>query len=207
MQEPVYNEEFLSILEKAARLFMRFGVQRITMSDIAKDLGISKKTLYKHVVDKADLIQKSVEMHIQMEEMLCTSCTHDAKDAIDEMLKIASTVNIMLQQINPVLILDLKKYYRKSWDIMEEHRMRFVGKTMRENILRGQQEALYRTDINLDIVVKLYIAQAYSILDSEVFPYPEYTPDKIHSIYIDYHMHALVSEQGLALYKKYKNEP
>ena len=203
MQEPIYNEELLSILDKSAKLFMRFGVQRITMSDIAKELGISKKTLYKHVADKAELIRKAVEMHIKLEEFMCSSCTIDAKDAIDAMLKIGSMVNVMLQQINPALIFDLKKYYRDSWALMEDHRIRFVGQTMLDNIQRGQREGLYRDDINLDIVVKLYMAQAYTILDPDVFPYPQYTPDKTHTVYTDYHIRALVSEKGLALYQQY----
>ncbi|MEM1220215.1 MAG: helix-turn-helix domain-containing protein, partial [Bacteroidota bacterium] len=45
------------ILSRSKRLFLRYGIRSVTMDDISKEMGISKKTLYQYVDNKADLIR------------------------------------------------------------------------------------------------------------------------------------------------------
>ena len=60
------NEKELKIISGAAEQFLRFGIKSMNMDDIARALGISKKTLYQFVTDKNDLVRKSMLMHCQL---------------------------------------------------------------------------------------------------------------------------------------------
>ena len=50
------NEELKNILLKVRELYMKYGIKSITMDDVARELSISKKTLYQYVTDKDDLV-------------------------------------------------------------------------------------------------------------------------------------------------------
>ena len=54
----------IRIIEEARKQFQTLGIKRVTMSDIAKQLGVSKKTLYNAFKDKEELIDSTLEHHI-----------------------------------------------------------------------------------------------------------------------------------------------
>ena len=58
--------ELTNILKKVKSLYQKYGIKSITMDDVSRELGISKKTLYQYVADKNDLVNKVVE------DELCT---------------------------------------------------------------------------------------------------------------------------------------
>ena len=74
------------IITKAGDLFMQYGIKSISMDEVARNLGISKKTLYQHVDNKADLIQKVMMTHITAEKHAMCVIHEAANDAIDEMI-------------------------------------------------------------------------------------------------------------------------
>jgi AcrR family transcriptional regulator len=75
------------IIETSGRLFMRYGVKSITMDDIAKELGISKKTIYQHFSDKDEIVFQ-VAVH-QLEEDKCEYQTMNdsSKNVVEKMVK------------------------------------------------------------------------------------------------------------------------
>jgi AcrR family transcriptional regulator len=52
------------ILAKSTELFIKYGLKNLTMDEIARELGMSKKTIYQYCENKADLIEKSMRAHI-----------------------------------------------------------------------------------------------------------------------------------------------
>ncbi|MCB0509746.1 MAG: TetR/AcrR family transcriptional regulator, partial [Bacteroidetes bacterium] len=70
------------ILSKAEELFFKLGVKSITMDDISRELGISKKTLYLYVDNKADLVNKTLLRHFEKERKDTICLTDDSQNAI-----------------------------------------------------------------------------------------------------------------------------
>ena len=65
----------LELIASVAQLFMRLGIKSLTMDEIARQLGISKKTLYKYASDKKELVSKAVQLAIDEEEPCYPKCT------------------------------------------------------------------------------------------------------------------------------------
>ena len=122
------------IVEKSMELFMQYGLRSISMDDVARTLGISKKTLYQYVDNKADLIQKGMIKHIEEEKMILTEIHHSAENAIDEMIKTSQYVSQTLQKVNPSVIHDLQKYYQSSWELMESLHFQHTYFLIKNNI-------------------------------------------------------------------------
>lgn len=187
------------ILNKSTALFMRYGIKSITMDDIARELGISKKTLYQYVENKSDLIGQIFQEKIRTEKQCMSDIREAATDAVDEILRIARYVIEELRQMSPTTMYDLRKYYRSTWRQMEALHQRHIYQLIRENLERGQAEGLYRQNLDVDIVAKLYVAKTSIVVDEELFPTQQYNIERLFEEYMMYHIHGVASAKGLAL--------
>lgn len=186
-----------SILAKARTMFMRYGIRSVTMDDLARDLGISKKTLYQHIENKADLIKKVFEYDIETEKALVENLVKTAPNAIEEILGIAKYVISQLRELSSTVIYDLQKYYGESWRKMESLHTEFTTETIKKNLERGINEGLYRKELDIDIIAKLYAGKTSLVIDEETFPLKNYNKENLFRVYINYHLHGIVSKKGL----------
>ena len=54
------DEKEILLIEQISEVYLNKGIKAITMDGIAKELHVSKKTLYKYVENKSELVEKSV---------------------------------------------------------------------------------------------------------------------------------------------------
>lgn len=192
------------IVLKTRDLFLRFGFKSVTMNDISRHLGISKKTLYQYVENKDDLISRVVKSYILEETSDLQDIQRDGENAIDEMVRLSRHWNRMLQKTHPSAVYDLRKYYRSAWNIIEKFRKEYAHDMILKNIKRGVNEGLYRNDINPDVISKLYMGMSEVILNDSYFPFPEYNPGELHKDYIHYHIRGLATTEGLKVLEHYQ---
>lgn len=191
------------IFIKAEEMFMRYGAKSVTMDDISKALGISKKTLYQYVDNKVDLITKIITFYIKRENEVMIQLREKAKDAIEEIYLISQHVDKHLRFIQPVAMYDLKKYYGAQWEMMRTLNDKFIYNIIKENLEKGIKEGLYRKDLNIDIIAKLYVSRIDTFIDPKIFPYEKYNRVELHHEFIKYHLHAIVSNNGKEKMKEY----
>ncbi len=194
------------ILDKAEGLFLRLGIRSVTMEELARELGISKKTLYQFVENKADLINQIILNSTENEKRCIAQFREESDDAIEEMLNIAEFVLQTLRKISPAAIYDLQKYYRESWNAMEAMHKEYIYATIRDNLDLGIEQGIYRSDLNPDIIAKLYVGKTSFITDEEIFPLEEYRRDDLYEEFINYHIHGIASPKGLELLEKHLNK-
>jgi AcrR family transcriptional regulator len=192
------------ILERAKELFMQYGIKSITMDDVAREMGISKKTLYQHVNNKTDLIERIIHQHIHEEKECLSKIPAEAKDAIEQVLMIARYVVQILRSMKPTTMFDLKKYYRECWNMMEEFQQEYMYEMIHANLEQGVKEGLYRDNLDPDIIAKLYVRKTMLLTDEKMFPMREYDRDKLFTEFIQYHLRGIVSEEGMQKLKTYQ---
>ena len=76
------------IVTKARELFFSYGLRSVSMDDVARQAGISKKTIYLSFADKAELVHTIVDDLITCHHRLFSDCQVTAADAVDEVLNI-----------------------------------------------------------------------------------------------------------------------
>ncbi len=191
------------ILDGAKALFMRYGVKSVTMDDISRDLGISKKTLYQVVDNKADLIRKIFFRFIKCEKDEMESIHARSTNAVEEIWNIGQYLTQLLSKIQPKTLYDLQKYYRESWTLIETLHKQHVSEMIQKNLKRGMNEGLYREELEAEIIAKLYVGKAFLITDEEMFPAREFERRKLVNTFFLYHMHGVVSPKGLKVLQSY----
>ena len=122
------------ILQKAEELFLRYGLKSVTMDDLARQLSVSKKTLYQLVANKADLVEQIVLMHIAEEKALMEEVRANSGDAVEEMIQIARYAIQQLRKLSPTLVYDLQKYYKDIWQLIQNLHSVHVHSLIKDNI-------------------------------------------------------------------------
>ncbi len=186
-----------SILAKAEQLFKKYGIKSVTMDDLARALGISKKTLYQHVPNKAELIHEILSNYTCSEKDALDQIRQQARDAVEEMLHIARFVVEMLRDMSDTVLYDLQKYYRQSWEMIQRLHKEHIYEVIRSNLVRGQQEGLYREDIDPSIIARLYVSKTLHVVDEDLFPKGQFRKEEVVRQHILYHIRGVSSEAGL----------
>ena len=115
------EEKEKEIILAASEVFMRLGIKSVNMDDISRQLGISKKTLYKYVSDKNDLVKKVVQTLMDMEDEAILEIQSKNLNAIEENLEIMKYIVGMLNNLHPSVMFDMEKYHPTVMKDMVDH--------------------------------------------------------------------------------------
>lgn len=192
------------IIGVSERLFMTYGVKSISMDDIASELGMSKKTIYKYVDTKEKLIRITLMQYLRADKKTVTKICEESENAVQEFILLGKHTMSMLRKLKPTLIFDLKKYHAKNWKLVEEHHFQFIHEIIFQNISRGISEGLYRDNLNIDIIAKLYMSKSIKISDDQTFPLYKYPRDVLFKEHLLYHLYGILSDKGLETLNKYE---
>ncbi|MFT4969847.1 MAG: AcrR family transcriptional regulator [Chitinophagales bacterium] len=184
------------ILVKAKELFFKLGVRSITMDDISRELGISKKTLYQYVDNKSDLVQKTLQLHFSQEKIVIGTAITDAENAIDEIIRIVRESLKQFRSMHPSSIYDIKKYYPEAWTIIDQFKTEFIYSCIKANISKGKEDGMYRMGIDEDVITKLYINSIDYLVNPYNFPPSDYNFSDLYKEFIAYHLHGISTEKG-----------
>lgn len=190
------------IVSVAAELFMRYGVRSVSMDDVARELGMSKKTLYQSFSNKDEMINEVAKAHIQMEKDQFQDIEARSANAIEELNNMTSCMRDMMKGLNPSLLFDLQKYHPTAWNVFLEFKMNFLLGQLERNIQRGLDEGYYREGINAKVLATLRIEQVQLVFDPKIFPQSEYNLIEVQLQVLDHFIYGLLSDKGRVLYKE-----
>lgn len=194
-------------LNKIVELFTQFGVKSLTMDEIARHLGISKKTIYQHVRDKKELILKCVEHKISDNQCsIHQKSKESGGNAIDILMEINKEVGINLSRLHPSILYDLQRYYPESFQVINNHKQNFIYDMILENLELGVKQGLYRNNINPKLIAQIYVHMVDTLINNAKFHQTEYSISEFHKELIRYHIRGIASPKGIEyLINKFKN--
>ena len=128
------------ILKTSLELFFKYGIKRVTMDDIAKELGMSKKTIYQFYKEKDELVDQLCEKEMLKQEKLFKEISDLAKDPIHELMLISLKMSEMMQHINPIFFIDLQKYYPNAFNTFQKFKEECAFKDILRNVKEGSSK-------------------------------------------------------------------
>lgn len=194
------------LLKGAEELFLRYGLRSVTMDDIARHLGISKKTIYQHFADKDEVVATVAKGQMERQRQQFEEIAARSKNSVEEMVLIAVCMKETMRNINPSLLFDMQKYHQKAWN----NWLTFKQKYIRENIVRslkqGIEEGMFRDDVNVEIIATMRLEQVQMAFDDAVFPQNRFSLKDVQGQLFDHFIHGLFTEKGRKLYYKYRQQ-
>ena len=192
------------ILEAATSLFWQYGTRSVTMDEIAKEIAVSKKTIYQYFKDKNEIVCRVMERKHdkQMKEM--RELESNADNAIEALLNVSDFMAETFAKVNPSLLFDTKKYHPEAWELHQNRRDQII-ESIKGNLRRGIQDGLYREDLPLEYLAVLRIEQVELAFDGQKFSSDQYELVKVQLAFLDHFIRGLVTLKGFQLLETYKN--
>ncbi|QEH40055.1 TetR/AcrR family transcriptional regulator [Chitinophaga sp. XS-30] len=184
------------ILETSLRLFSIYGIKSITMQDIARECGISKKTVYEHFADKSELVEAFTGFLTNAHCMRITKACAEGRDAIEELVLSLRQTEVLVKSINPILLFELEKYHPTAWKKITDFKHQFIAKNIQDNLERGIREGLYRSNIRTNIMVHMRLMQLDSAFNPLHFPATEFDIHEVMYEVTEHYIHGIATPEG-----------
>jgi AcrR family transcriptional regulator len=185
------------ILETSNELFLNLGFKSVTMDEIAKKMGVSKKTIYKYFENKTELVAAVTDYMFDT-----VSCGIDGicalqMNPIQEIFSIKRLVMKHLKDEKSSPQYQLQKYYPKIYASLTQKQFHIMQVCVVNNLKKGIEKGLYRTHIDLEFISRIYFNGMVGIKNKDLFPLTDYSMNTLINYYLEYHLRGIATEKGL----------
>jgi len=191
------DPELSRVLSTSIELFLQFGVKSVNMDLIASSCGMSKKTLYKHVKNKEDLLEKAFEQAAaSMKSELEKAISNVEGNAIDQLFAMERFAEVRMRDDKDRLLHQLEHYYPAIANGMKAKREDIVFTVTKRNLQRGILEGLYREDLHVEHIALLYYGHILAVHEG-VISNEHIKLDQLRKTSLRYHIRGIASSSGL----------
>ena len=193
------------IILGSEELFLKAGIKSVTMDDIAKHLGMSKKTIYQFFKDKNELVVALVKKKLQDDEDQMCDIIKQSGNVIEKMINMMKCSEEIFSRINPIVIHDLQKYHSDAWKQFQDFKSDVVMQTLQDLLTLGIKQGYIRPDIDVKIMARMRVAQVELGFNTSVFPVAEYPTWKVQQQFLEHFNYGICTLKGYKLLNEYKN--
>lgn len=176
------------------------------MDDVAKELSVSKKTLYQHFRNKDELVKEVASLHMQREKVEFDQIAESASNAIEELFLLSKCMREHVFKINPSLLYDLEKYHADAWEIFQQFKKQTIMKQVIDNLQRGIDEGFYRKDIEPKVLAILRMEVIQMAFNDRIYPRDQFEFVEVQMQIFDHFVHGLLTDEGRNKYKHYHTQ-
>ena len=193
------------ITEGAEELFLKAGIKSVTMDDIAKHLGMSKKTIYQFFKDKNELVIALLKRKLKDDETEMCTIIKQSDNVIEEMINMMKYSEEIFSRINPIVFHDLQKYHPEAWKHYLKFKAEVLVQTLEDLLNKGIKEGFVRPDIDVKIMARMRVNQVEMGFDTSIFPVKDFSTWKVQYQLLEHFNYGICTLKGYKLLNQYKN--
>lgn len=182
------------IISKATEMFLKLGFKSVTMDDIASEMCISKKTIYKFFTNKEILIEEGNDVFHEKIMQGMNEIMAKSDNAIQENFNIRNMFVEMFKIADKSPLYQLKKHYPTIHQKVMAQETELCTECFRKNILKGIEQGLYRKDIEVESYIKFYYTLIFTINETTIL---ERDASKLELQALEYHTRAIATPEGI----------
>ena len=196
------DKKLLEIIEKARNLSFTYGIKNMSIDDMCNKMGISKKTLYKYIKNKTDLVEKILEFERERFKSIFDEYDFEGVNAIDILLTVSKEIALRFKDVTPSLTFELKKYYPELYQKHFDARRDFIFGKIKINLTKGINQGIYREDLSIELIARLYISRLIDIHNPEFFPPEKYSFENFFNVMFENFIRGIAKPEGIKYYEK-----
>lgn len=194
------------ILSSSIELFTQYGFKTITMDDIARRAGISKKTLYQHFANKHEVVSETMTWYKNNTTANCECMLQDAENALEAMVKILAFFDGIYKRINPMAMFEMQRFFPEAYKKFREQLLERDVTMVRDNILQGIKEGFYREDLNAELLARFRIETGLMMLQPTLMVNERAELMSVALELGEHFMYGIMTPAGIGQYKTYKEK-
>lgn len=182
------------IIATATEMFLKLGFKSITMDDIAGEMCISKKTIYKYFINKEVLIAESTSIMNRTVKQIIEDTLTQNYNPIEENFRIREKFKGLFQSAETSPLYQLKKHYPKIYDNVTKKELEETFRYLRQNIEKGIAQGYYREGISIENYSRLFFMMTFSINENTQ---SEIEARALEVEALEYHIRAMATPKGI----------
>ena len=200
-----HDEKYFKIISGAHKLFITNGIRNVSMDDIARSLGMSKKTIYQYVENKSDLLRHILDFIMENVETKINEIENRDLNAIDVLLDMSKIVGEKIMKFNPVISFELEKYFPAIFETYKTRKKQMMKEFIKRNIEKGIKEGYYRSDLNSEVVAHLYFEKIEDLYKPDILEQENFTFEDLFKVMFENHIRGISNENGIKYFEKRKD--
>jgi AcrR family transcriptional regulator len=191
------------ILAKTKEKFSAIGYSKTSMDEIAGELGMSKKTLYKFFPTKLKLAEAMVEHIFAEVNRRCEAILAGPLPAIEKLFRIVQMISEQQHRfVTKVMLESLRHHLPHLWKRIEAFRQERMRKNLQIIFAQGKREGTVRADLNRDMFFHFLIGAINEGINPEVLIHASYSMHEALVGLIDIFMNGALTDAGRKRYRK-----
>lgn len=187
------------IITTAMEAFAQKGIRHVKMDDVAKELGISKRTLYEIFDKKEDLLYEGVKFYLGDRRTQMEVKAQECKNVMEIILQAYKLKVEEFRQTNPCFYTDLVKYPKVARYLAQQNQQMLTNMT--KFIERGIEEGYFRKEVNPELAARLFDALGKYVMEQQL--YCLYTIEDIFTNLVFVTIRGICTEKGIEVIKQW----
>ncbi len=173
-----------------------------TFSEIATKTGIKRKELKKYFKSESELVEKLLELERQKFEEIFEVHNFEGINAIDILLTVSKEVAKSFILVSPAITIHLKEKYPKIYQEHFDKRLDFIFGKIQINITKGINQGMYREDLSIELLGRLYLSRLIDIHNPDLFPPEKFSFETLFAVMFEDLVRSIAKPEGIAYFEK-----
>lgn len=199
-------EPLTKILNAAIELFRQYGFKTVTMDDLARRAGISKKTLYQHFSNKNEVVNEAVTWYKGKVSDSCCLAMEESGNAIEAMVRIMGVFDVINRQMNPLAMLELERFFPETFQQFKGNMLENDVQRLKVNMEQGIAEGLYREEIDPEFMARYRMELSMIMYHTSLLVNERQNLQFVGHEISEHFLYGIMTAKGKKLYKKYKEQ-
>lgn len=194
------------ILLEVRDLSIKNGIRNLTFDNICRNLSIDIEELKRFAPSEHVLVEKVLEFERKTFTSIFDKYNFDGINAIDILLTVSSEVSDRFNEISPSVTLELQSLYPEIYQQHIEARINFIFEKIGINIQKGISQGMYRNDLSIELLSRLYISRLIDLHNPLFFPPEKFSFKLLFEVMFENFIRGIATEEGMKHFKMRNKE-
>jgi AcrR family transcriptional regulator len=199
------GQELRTLIGQVRTIANEKGIDAISLKELHNNSGISKEQLDKHFPSEEVLVEKILEDERRNFEEIFVQHDFDGYfDAIDILFTVGKEMSRKFYHLSPSITHRYEQMYPEIYQKHIDERINFIYDKIQINLQKGISQGMYRDDVSIELVARLYIRRLIDLHDTENFPPEDFSFDTMFSQMFERFVRSIATEEGIKYFEKKK---
>lgn len=196
------DEKFRTILIGVRELSFKVGVRSLNVETICNSLNITPEELRQYVSSDEELVEKVLEFERESFKSIFDEHNFEDVNAIDILMIVSQEMNGRFQDLTPSVTTDLEDIYPEIYQSHIEQRIEFIFNKIKINIEKGIRQGMYRQDLSIELLARLYISRLIDLHNPIFFPPDKFSFPMLFEVMFENFIRGIANDDGLKYFKQ-----
>jgi hypothetical protein len=196
------ERSFREIVEKTRSYWHNDGVGKFSLEELAPRIGVPLETLEEYADNDNELVEKVLQFERNSFENIFDTNDFEGVNAIDILLTVSKEVAGKFMDVTPSVTLELKKHYPEAYQKHIQQRIDYIFMKIQINLTKGISQGIYRDDLSIELVARLYISRLIDLHNPELFPRHKFSFETLFNFMFDSFVRSIAKPEGVEYFEK-----